>query len=235
MVGLRLERLTVSGVCSKLSLRVRAGKVRAAVVRDQQAVGALAGVIVGVDDQPNSGRVLVDGTVVGEQHTDHSRHRTHRPNHLRSRHCAIRLVPADGWLEPQRTVFDHILQGRCPTAPVSENATQAVEETVTAFGLEPVADHRPEHLTPTELQLLGLARVLCWRPTAVVLEDAPGLPTWDAVFEDQRRRLRRQEGAVGPEPPVPDPSVAILLITTDAARVRQLDDDPVGVEPGGGR
>jgi ABC-type sulfate/molybdate transport systems ATPase subunit len=241
MVGLRLERLTVAGVCAKLSLRVRAGKVRAAVVRDQPSVGILADVIVGLD-KPNTGRVYIDGTVVSQQHTDHRRHRKHRLNHQQSRQCGIRLVPADGWLEPQRTVFDHILQAQCPTAPVAADATTAVEETVSAFGLERIADSRPEHLTPTELQLVGLARVLCWKPAAVVLEDAPSLPTWDAVFEERRRRVRGADLGVevgpdqpAPDPSVPDPSVAMLLITTDAARVRHLDDDPVGVEPGGAR
>ncbi|MEQ7007245.1 ATP-binding cassette domain-containing protein [Actinopolymorpha sp. B17G11] len=234
MVGLRLERLTVVGVCTKLNLQVRAGSVRAAVVRDQPSVDVLADVIVGLH-KPSNGRVFVDDTVVSQQHTDHRRHRKHRLNHQQSRQCGIRLVPADGWLEPQRTVFDHILQAQCPTAPATEDATKTVQETVSAFGLEPIAERRPEHLTPTERQLLGLARAMCWKPSAVVLEDAPGQPTWDAVFEDRRRRVRRTEHVGVPDPPVPHPFVAMLIITTDAARVRQLDDDPVGVEPGGVR
>ncbi len=66
MVGLRLHELEVAGVCPSLSVEVPAGDVRAAVVPGQRAVPALANVVVGLDE-PHAGRVLVDGTDVGQQ------------------------------------------------------------------------------------------------------------------------------------------------------------------------
>ena len=228
MRGLRLDRLEVAGVCPSLSLDVRAGEVRAAIVPDQQAVHALANTVVGLEE-PDDGRVLVDNTAVSGQHADHRHHRRHRSGR-RSRHCRIRLVPAGGGLVPELTVLDNIVNAQCPTARASrEQSDEMVDDAIDAFGLHPLVDRRPERLTDGERRLAGLALALCWEPSAVVLEDAPGLPTWDAVLAEQRRRR-------SPEPGVePFAGVAVLLITTDAARAWQLDGDPVGLEPGGHR
>jgi ABC-type transporter Mla maintaining outer membrane lipid asymmetry ATPase subunit MlaF len=225
MLGLRLDRLEVVGVCPSLSLDVRAGEVRAAIVPDQQAVHSLANTVVGLDE-PDDGRVLVDNAAVAGQHSDHRHHRRHRAGR-RSRHCRIRLVPASGGLVPELTVLDNIVNAQCPTARAPrEQADRMVDDAVESFGLDPLLDRRPEHLTPGERRLAGLALALCWEPSAVVLEDAAGLPTWDAVLAEQRRRQTL-------EPEVePFAGVAVLLITTDAARAWQLDGDPVGLEPG---
>lgn len=230
MVGLRLESLRVAGVCPELTLDIPIGVVRAAVVRDQRAVHALANVVVGLDRVRSPGRVLVGGTDVRHQHRDHRRRRRHRTR----RYCPVRLVPASGGLLPELTVAENMLRVRCPTARVSKAlATVMAEETAAVLGMADLLDRRPEHLTAAERRLASLALALCWEPVAIVLEDAPDLPTWHAVLEERRRR-RDRLAAVGLAPPGTHEAfadVAVLLITTDAARVWQLDHDPVWLEP----
>jgi len=241
MVGLRLERLAVTGVCPSLTLDVPAGDVRAAIVHDQESVRALANVVVGLEE-PRHGRVLVDDSEVGGQHADHRRRRRH-PNVPRRRHghCPVRLVPATGGLIRELTVFENILNARCPTARTSrELATVMAHETAASLGMPGLLDRYPEHVSPRERRLAGLALAVCWEPMAVVLEDAPGLPSWDVVLDAPGSRPH--DGRDTPQDPPagsprgrPGPSalddVAVLLITTDPARAWQLDDDPVGVEP----
>jgi ABC-type polar amino acid transport system ATPase subunit len=254
MVGLRLHEVEVAGVCPPLSLDIPAGEVRAAVVPDQRAVYALANVVVGLDE-PDSGQVLVDGTEVRQQHDDHRSHRPHGGDGRESRpdnrpsyrhddrpkkpHCRIRLVPASGGLVPERTVFDNILSAQCPTARMSrDDAGRMVRQSVSSLGLDRIVGHRPDHLTPVERRLAGLALALCWEPGAVVLEDAPGMPSWDVVITEHHRARHGATHPAAQSPadvatttPEPFEDVACFLITTDASRAWLLDDDPVGVEP----
>jgi predicted ABC-type transport system involved in lysophospholipase L1 biosynthesis ATPase subunit len=230
MVGLRLESLRVAEVCSELTLDVPVGVVRAAIVRDQAAVHALANAVVGLDRTRCAGRVLVGGMDVRQQHHDHRRRRRHRTH----RHCLIRLVPASGGLVPEITVAENMWRLRCPTARVSKAlGTVMTQEAAARLGMADLLDRRPEHLTAGERRLAGLALALCWEPIAVVLEDAPDLPTWHAVLEERHRR-RDRLASVGLAPPAAHAAfarVAVLVITTDAARVWQLDHDPVWLEP----
>ncbi|WP_020573328.1 hypothetical protein [Actinopolymorpha alba] len=230
MVGLRLDDFTVAGVCTTLDLDVPAGTVRAAIVRHQQAVHDLANAVVGLT-KPARGMVLVDDTHVGEQHTDHRRRRRHRLTKRGSKHCRIRLVPASGGLMPELALLGNMLHAQCPTARISQPLAAAmVSEIASSCGLLGLLDACPEDLDPTERRLAGLALALGWEPSAVVLEDAAGLPTWDAVLDLRRRRLGLAASA---DPSALFTDVAVLLITTDAARARELDDDPIGLEPQG--
>ncbi|REF34909.1 hypothetical protein [Thermasporomyces composti] len=228
MVGLRLESLRVAGVCPELTLDVPVGVIRAAVVSDQAAVHALANAVVGLDRTQSAGRVLVDGVDVWQQHVDHRRRRRHRTG----RHCPVRLVPAAGGLVPGITVAENMWRLRCPTARVSKAlGTVMTQEVAATLDMADLLDRRPEHLSANERRLAGLALALCWEPIAIVIEDTPDHPTWHAVLEEPRRRRVPSAELTSSKAEAVLANVAVLVITTDAARVWQLDHDPVWLEP----
>jgi ABC-type methionine transport system ATPase subunit len=226
MVGLRLDDLTVAGVCTSVSLDVDVGRVRAVVVRDQQSVRQLVDVLVGLQD-PKGGRVLVQGVDVREQKEDHDERRRHRAG-SHDDQCWVREVSASGGLLPFFTLEQNLAGGPCRTSQVSKStATRRARETASPLGLRGLLHRYPQNLTTRQRQLAGLAIALCWRPCAIVLEDSPERPTWDDALEIERRWLDQT---------VPDTAellaeVSTLVITTDPARVRHLDPDPVGVDP----
>jgi hypothetical protein len=83
-------------------------------------------------------------------------------------------------------------------------AEQGCRETASRCGLDDVLDRYPYEITPGRRRLAGLARALRSKPAAVVLEDAPGLPTWGALLDfDRNPELL---------------AAALLLITDDPAR-----------------
>jgi ABC-type polar amino acid transport system ATPase subunit len=226
MVGLWLDDLTVAGVCASLSLDVPVGTIRAAVVRDQQSVVELLRVVVGLD-KPAGGRVLVQGVDVREQREDHEDRRLHRVGGHDDQ-CWVREVAASGGLAPDLTLVQHLSRGQCPTTQIPKSeATQRARKIASLLGLRPFLRRYPDQLTASERQLAGLAFALCWRPCAIVLEDSPDAPTWDTTLEAERRRLNRD----GPDTATLLADVSTLVITTDPARIRHLDPDPVGVDP----
>ncbi|SDT06854.1 ATP-binding cassette domain-containing protein [Actinopolymorpha singaporensis] len=226
MAGLRLDDLSVEGVCTSWSLTVPVGTVRAAVVRDQESVRDLLEVVLGLV-APTGGRVLVDDVNALEQPDDHHRRRRHRAGN--DDQCRVRYVPASGGLEPGLTLQQNLTRASCPTVRVSRRRAAAqARDTATRLGLRRLLGRYPEQLTVGQRQLAGFAMALCWRPCALVVEDSPDLPTWDAALEFERLRL---DPAAVPGPRGLFAEVAGLVLTTDPARTRLLDPDPVGVQP----
>lgn len=118
-----------------------------------------------------------------------------------------RLVPAEGGLLPHRTVLGNLVHGnRVGRIIPRATAVDEIALTATGCGLDDVLDRYPHEITAGRRRVAGLARALCGLPavTAVVLEDAPDLPTWPNLLE----------AVHAPELF----SVALLLLTYDVER-----------------
>lgn len=125
---------------------------------------------------------------------------------------SCRLVPAEGGLLPHRTVLGNLVHGnRIGRIVPRATAVEEVALTASGCGLDDVLGRYPHEITAGRRRVAGLARALCGLPavTAVVLEDAPDLPTWPNLLE----------GVHAPELY----SVALLLLTYDAGRVDGFD------------
>ncbi|MEV6410753.1 hypothetical protein [Kribbella sp. NPDC051718] len=174
MDGLLLDGLP--GLPQRLQL-VR-GEQRALVVPDATTARLLADLITGPDKPPPDATIDCSGD--------------------------IRLVPAEGGLLPHLDVLGNIVHGHTVTHRVTRRAAEEESrETAARCGLGDVLDRYPHEITPGRRRLAGVARALRAHPTAIVLEDAAGLPTWGSLlwFEN-------------PELWFP----ALLLITTDPTR-----------------
>ncbi|HSV67762.1 MAG TPA: hypothetical protein VLJ59_17920 [Mycobacteriales bacterium] len=184
MVGLVLERVPVPGVPD--ILRVEVGEQRAVVVPDPDQARRLADLVGGLTERPAGTTVRVGGM--------------------------IRLVPAEGGLLPYLTVLGNLVHGGRAAHRFTQRA--AAEEGCRAVGsrcgLDDVLDRYPHEITPGRRRLAGLARALCARPTAIVLEDAAGLPTWGALLDlDHNPELL---------------SAALLLITPERGRALGFEE-----------
>jgi ABC-type histidine transport system ATPase subunit len=175
MDGLLLEGL--HGVPRQL--RIDVGEQRALVVADAATARQCADLIAGIDEAGDDVVVKAGG--------------------------AVRLVAAEGGLLPHLTVLGNVVHGHTVTHRVTKKAA-AEESRVTAArcGLEDVLDRYPHEITPGRRRLAAVARALRAHPAVIVLEDAPGLPTWGSLLRfDHNPELW---------------SAALLLITTDPAR-----------------
>jgi ABC-type taurine transport system ATPase subunit len=163
-------------------LEISPGEHCALVVPDRRQARWLADLVTGLEQPPAGARVEgADG---------------------------VRLVPADGGLLPHLTVLGNLMHGArvSPGSRVVPRSTaeQGCRETASRCGLDDVLERYPYEITPGRRRLAGLARALRSKPAAVVLEDAPGLPTWGALLDFERN----------PELL----AAALLLITGDPAR-----------------
>jgi len=222
-IGLTMRRLTVEGVCRSFDLHVSPGRPRAVIVPNQEAVKRLADVVVGLEP-PGHGEVLVDGVPVDRQPAEHYERRAHDWNRRASHQCAVRLVPADGGIGFNSSIVQHIVRAKCPTVSSVPRSDERINHIVASFGLKQIADYDTDRLSPAQRQLVGLASVVCWWPSVVVLEDAPDLPTWDAVVREPAHLDPADTKDLAIEEELEQ--VALLLISTDAARVWAFDDDP---------
>src|SRR5262249_54034778 len=156
-VHLALHRVPVPGVPEHLVLPP--GEHCALVVPDPRQARWLADLIAGLEKPPPGARV--EGS------------------------DGVRLVPAEGGLLPHLTVLGNLMHG-ARVSPGSRTvprptAEQRCRETANRCGLDDVLDRYPFEITPGRRRLAGLARALRSKPAAVVLEDAPGMPTWGAL------------------------------------------------------
>lgn len=174
MNGLLLEGLP--GLPRRLEIDI--GQQRALVVADAAAARQVADLVAKLEEPPPGVVVKTDGPV--------------------------RLVPAEGGLLPHLTVLGNIIHGHTVTHRVTRQAAlEECSEAAKECSLGDVLNRYPHEITPGRRRLTGVARALRARPTVLVLEDAPGLPTWGSLLEFKYHDLHR---------PV------LLLITTDPAR-----------------
>jgi ABC-type taurine transport system ATPase subunit len=155
VAGLVLERLAVPGL--PVTVRVRPGEQRAVVVPDPMDARRLADLAVGLSQAPAGAAVGCTGPV--------------------------RLVPAEGGLLPYLTVLGNLAYGCRGRGLHRRNAAEEAHATATRCGLGEVLDRYPHEITPGRRRLAGVARALCGRPGAIVLEDATGLPTWASLLD----------------------------------------------------
>ena len=175
MEGLLLER--VPGLPERL--RIDIGEQRALVMPSAAAARQLADLLIGAEDPP-------EGAVVKAT-------------------AGVRLGPAEVGLLPYLTVLGNVIHGHTVSHRVTRKAAEdECRVTAARCGLEDVLDRYPHEITPGRRRLAGVARALRAHPSAIVLEDAGGLPTWGSLLRFE----------TNPELW----SAALLLITTDSAR-----------------
>ncbi|GAB2554635.1 P-loop NTPase family protein [Kribbella endophytica] len=181
MDGLLLERL-LPGLPDEV--RVGAGQQRSLVLGTRAEARLCADLIAGLEDLPEKAVVDTSGP--------------------------IRLVPAEGGLLPHLTVLDNIVHGHITAHRVTkEAADKQCHLTATNCDLDDVLLRYPHEITPGRRRLAGLARAVRADPSVIVLEDAPGLPTWGSLLRpDNITELW---------------SIALVLITTDAERAKAFD------------
>lgn len=174
MNGLLLDGLP--GLPSRLELGI--GERRALVVPDATAVRRLADLVAGLEELPPGAEVKASGPV--------------------------RLIPVEGGLLPHLTVLGNVVHGHLRTHRVTRSAAEdECRHAAGNCGLGDVLDRYPHEITPGRRRLTAVARALEAAPAAVVLEDAPGLPTWGSLLSFPYSAL---SGTV------------LLLITTDPTR-----------------
>ncbi len=181
MDGLLLQRL-LPGLPDEV--RVGPGQRRSLVLGTRAEARLCADLIAGLDEPPPNATVETNGRV--------------------------RLVPAEGGLLPHLTVLGNIVHGHITAHQVTnEAADKQCQLTASNCDLGDVLLRHPHEITPGRRRLTGLARAVRADPSVIVLEDAPGLPTWGSLLRpDNITELW---------------SIALVLITTDAERAKDFD------------
>jgi ABC-type nitrate/sulfonate/bicarbonate transport system ATPase subunit len=126
----------------------------------------------------------------------------------------VRLVPAEGGLLPHLSVEGNLAHAYRARGLPRRDARAEAHGTASRCGLGDVLRRYPHEITPGRRRLAGVARALCGRPGAIVLEDAPGLPTW-AVLLDLANVAEHLPDLL---------SAAVLLIAPDQARAAGFSD-----------
>ncbi|ONI68434.1 hypothetical protein BWI15_36180 [Kribbella sp. ALI-6-A] len=181
MDGLLLQRL-LPGLPDEV--RIGAGQQHSLVVATRAEARLCADLIAGLEEPPPNAVVETSGPV--------------------------RLVPAEGGLLPHLTVLGNILHGHVAAHRVTRDAAEKeCRLTATNCDLDDVLHRYPHEITPGRRRLAGLARAVRSNPSVIVLEDAPGLPTWGSLLRpDNITELW---------------SIAVVLITTDPDRAKGFD------------
>ncbi|HMM50836.1 MAG TPA: ATP-binding cassette domain-containing protein [Burkholderiaceae bacterium] len=144
------------------------------------------------------------------------------------------------WLSPQQRRLGYLFQDYAlfPHLSVRQNIAfgrrsgwfnpgrastdEAVERWITAFRLEPVADHHPHQISGGQRQRTALARALVNEPSALLLDEP-----FAALDMGLRERLRSELSELQAELQLP-----LLLITHDLDDVRALDAEVVHLQRG---
>ncbi|GAA1596821.1 hypothetical protein GCM10009789_58510 [Kribbella sancticallisti] len=160
-------------------LRFHHGERRALVVGDAGSARRLADLIAQLEEPPPGVVVKAGGRV--------------------------RLVPAEGGLLPHLTILGNIVHGHTVTHRVTRRAAEDVSRLAAVeCGLGDVLERFPHETTAGRRRVAGVARALRGGPAVIVLEDAPGLPTWGSLLQ-----FGSNGELAGP---------VLLLITTDSNR-----------------
>jgi molybdate transport system ATP-binding protein len=164
---------------------------------------------------PDEGRIEVAGRVLLD---------TARRVRLTPQQRSLGYVYQDYALFPHLTVLQNIAFARSPGLrnPPRRVSDPDVERWVSAFRLQPVADHFPHQLSGGQRQRAALARALVTRPSALLLDEP-----FAALDNALRAHLRAELAELQSQIRIP-----MLLITHDDDDVRALADDVVRLDHG---
>ena len=179
-----------------LSLRIGAGEYVAVMGPSGSGKSTLLN-ILGLLDQPNAGRLLLEGRdVTTLTPEEQARVRSERIGFVfQSFHLVPRLTAAENIALPMT------LAGILP-AERDARVAQALQD----FGLANRADHRPDQLSGGQRQRVAIARATIMQP-AVILADEP-TGNLDRATGDEVVRLLEELNARG---------VTVIVVTHDAA------------------
>ena len=162
-----MTKLTVSGlhkafgahqVLSGLDLEVPGGSLTAVLGASGSGKTTLLRILVGFE-RADRGCVLIDGTVVEDDHT-----------HVPPERRRIGYVPQDGALFPHLTAAGNIGFGLSPR----ERRAGRVEQLLALVGLPGHGGRYPHQLSGGQQQRVALARALAPRPGLVLLDEPFG-------------------------------------------------------------
>lgn len=170
---------------SGVSLGVQPGELVAVMGRSGSGKSTLLNIAGGLD-VPTTGRVLIDGTDLGEMS---------RGERARLRRERIGYIFQDYNLVPTLTVAENIA---LPLELDGKDAGREVAELLAEFELEELSRRFPSEISRGQAQLVALARALI-TPGRIILADEPtgALDTraGERVLEALRRRI--DAGAAG--------------------------------------
>lgn len=170
---------------SGVSLGVQPGELVAVMGRSGSGKSTLLNIAGGLD-VPTTGRVLIDGTDLGEMS---------RGERARLRRERIGYIFQDYNLVPTLTVAENIA---LPLELDGKDAGREVSELLAEFELEEFSGRFPSEISRGQAQLVALARALI-TPGRIILADEPtgALDTraGERVLEALRRRI--DAGAAG--------------------------------------
>jgi ABC-type sulfate/molybdate transport systems ATPase subunit len=152
-------------------------------------------------DQPESGRILLDGTLLYDSTLG---------RHLAPQKRGIGYVPQQYALFPHLTVADNIAFGL--TRLSRRTRAQRVAELLELFGLPGFERHLPRQLSGGQQQRVALARALAVQPRLLLLDEP--FAALDGVLRDTLRQELAQVHARW--------GMTVLLVTHDLADVHAL-------------
>jgi len=178
MAGTELE------ILKGITLEIKSGESVAIVGASGSGKSTLLGLLAGLDEA-SSGRVVIDGTDLGE--LDEDGRALFRGQHIGFVFQSFQLLPALTALENVMLPLE--LQGQGDAREQAEHFLQRVE-------LEPRMSHYPRQLSGGEQQRVAIARAFATKP-AILFADEPtgnldtrtGTHVVDLLFE-----LNREEG-----------------------------------------
>ncbi|KPK40399.1 MAG: ABC transporter ATP-binding protein [Gammaproteobacteria bacterium SG8_47] len=160
-----MEGVTRHEVVRQLDLFLRRGEAVALLGKSGSGKTTLLNLISGID-VPDSGRIIIDGTVVSELP---ERERTlFRRNHLGFVFQFFNLIPTLTVIENLLLPME-LLQGRV-SAPARERAQTLLER----VGLVDRASTYPDRLSGGEQQRIAVARAIMHRPKLILADEPTG-------------------------------------------------------------
>lgn len=134
------------------------------------------------------------------------------PDRSRIRASKIGFVFQEAHLDPDLTAIDNVVDGLIHAGEGWREAKQRATAVMQQYGLEHVADHRPQALSGGEAQRVALCRAVAKRP-AIILADEPtgSLDATNGRVVEEGLRDYASEGA------------AVLIVTHNESLAARSD------------